>query len=130
MCKSNKRTSQKTAKNKLENLFKELDKYLSDSNLVSSLLYYKEPQNTIVILHTVVFITRALVSLNAFAQGDLEVSLGLHTKLLFTSVKHSHSIDITKQKYKTTQKPWRFCLWLYIVTKQSCLSTIADSESL
>lgn len=72
MCKR-KGPPQKTARNKLENLFDELDKYLSDSNLVSSLLYYKEPQNTIVILHTAVFITRALVSLNAFAQGDLDI---------------------------------------------------------
>lgn len=68
MCKR-KEPPQKTARNKLENLFDELDKYLSDSNLVSSLLYYKEPQNTI----TAVFITRALVSLNAFAQGDLDI---------------------------------------------------------
>lgn len=44
MCKR-KEPPQKTARNKLENLFDELDKYLSDSNLVSSLLYYTEPQN-------------------------------------------------------------------------------------
>lgn len=88
MCKR-KEPPQKTARNKLENLFDELDKYLSDSNLVSSLLYYKEPQNTIVILHTAVFITRALVSLNAFAQGDLDISLRHHTKLLFTSVQQT-----------------------------------------
>lgn len=89
MCKR-KEPPQKTARNKLENLFDELDKYLSDSNLVSSLLYYKEPQNTIVILHTAVFITRALVSLNAFAQGDLDISLRHHhTKLLFNRVKQT-----------------------------------------
>lgn len=79
----------KQHRNKLENLFDELDKYLSDSNLVSSFLYYTEPQNTIVILHTAVFITRALVSLNAFAQGDLDISLRHHTKLLFTEVKQT-----------------------------------------